>query len=405
MDIQEQKNAVLSYISPAIFIKGLVGIILFYALVFVYGIFQNAAVLKSQNALVLDSVVLNAEPALNQTQSTEGVHSYHPQTHQNEHGDIELEAQIYNPSEAVEQLDHHSQEHGITSDHAMTEPKKTAPSKQTTKKLSVEQLEQAFYGHAPIYKWIPKIGPNNETVFETYAYDNKFPLYNDETQINGKISLVFIDAGTTDKAILEDAVAALPPVFSFAWYPYSEGIEDLAKNVYLKGFENWSTLLVQPDNYPLSDYGVLALSKEMGLQDAAKKAASATMNIPYSVGFVSHQRSNFFSNRQSIQNLKKILSALGMGYIHAQSNLSMQRSFVDSLAYAESDMVIDNVASPASIRANLANLEMVAKESGYAIGYVHLYPKTLEVLKAWVPTIQDKNLQLVSTSSLLKGNF
>ena len=66
------------------------------------------------------------------------------------------------------------------------------------------------------------------------------------------------------------------------------------------------------------------------------------------------------------------------------------------------DVFLDNDPSAAAIEAQLAELERIARERGYAIGIGHPYPSTLEVLNRWLPGLAARGIVAVPVSTILR---
>jgi hypothetical protein len=73
---------------------------------------------------------------------------------------------------------------------------------------------------------------------------------------------------------------------------------------------------------------------------------------------------------------------------------------VNGTAFIRADMQVDLLPSAAAIDKQLADLEKQAQQKGVAIGIATAYPVTLERLKVWALTLEQKGLVLVPTSAL-----
>jgi polysaccharide deacetylase 2 family uncharacterized protein YibQ len=66
------------------------------------------------------------------------------------------------------------------------------------------------------------------------------------------------------------------------------------------------------------------------------------------------------------------------------------------------NIIIDKEADRDSIRNQLEELIKVAKNDGIALGYAQAFTLTIEMIKDWIPTLNEKGVQLVPVSELLK---
>jgi uncharacterized protein len=67
------------------------------------------------------------------------------------------------------------------------------------------------------------------------------------------------------------------------------------------------------------------------------------------------------------------------------------------LPFAERDIFIDHLDDPAFIRSQMKRLIARAQEQGYAIGIGHPHANTHEILKAFIPQLNE-TVSLVSAS-------
>ena len=67
---------------------------------------------------------------------------------------------------------------------------------------------------------------------------------------------------------------------------------------------------------------------------------------------------------------------------------------------ARRDVFIDNVADAEAIAAQLAALEDLALERGYAVGIGHPRAKTLEALAVWLPGLGGRGFTLAPISAI-----
>jgi polysaccharide deacetylase 2 family uncharacterized protein YibQ len=61
----------------------------------------------------------------------------------------------------------------------------------------------------------------------------------------------------------------------------------------------------------------------------------------------------------------------------------------------ENDVVIDAVISRDEIITKLLELEKIAKQNGYAVGFASAYPLTIEMLNEWVSSLSEKGIELL----------
>lgn len=61
----------------------------------------------------------------------------------------------------------------------------------------------------------------------------------------------------------------------------------------------------------------------------------------------------------------------------------------------ENDVMIDSVISRDTIITKLLELEEIAKQKGYAVGFAGAYPLTIEMLNEWIPSLSEKGIEIL----------
>lgn len=72
------------------------------------------------------------------------------------------------------------------------------------------------------------------------------------------------------------------------------------------------------------------------------------------------------------------------------------------LYYGARDVFLDHVPTDEFLQNSLALLEKKALAKGYAIAIGHPKSVTINALRAWIPTLKDKGLELAPVSAVLK---
>ncbi|HCK32564.1 MAG: hypothetical protein CMH32_02775 [Micavibrio sp.] len=244
---------------------------------------------------------------------------------------------------------------------------------------------------------LPRVTAEGDTVFKEFSLSNVYPAADEMRRVDGKIAIIFIDAGAYP-ALLRQAQKELPNVFSYAFTPY---IKDISAHID-PNYENWLMFLTQPEDFPYSDRGPLALSNEQtqeSWQAALEQSIGRTKNI---VGLAGYPAAKFLTTDTSREFTSAFLAKAGLGYIHGDIAPDQVSKFSSDIPMGQADLVIDSVADQNDIALKLRALERIALDSGSAIAYAHLYPETIETLKKWIVDIGSRNIQLTTASQLVK---
>lgn len=123
------------------------------------------------------------------------------------------------------------------------------------------------------------------------------------------------------------------------------------------------------------------------------------------VGINNHMGSKFTSDKDGMQVVVKELKKRGLLFL---DSLTSGHSVAHDVArdagipFAIRNVFLDHDDDEAAIKRQLAQVERVSRETGLAIAIGHPREKTLNVLEAWLKTLDRKGFQLVPISSVVR---
>ncbi|MAS86851.1 MAG: hypothetical protein CMH30_02570 [Micavibrio sp.] len=285
----------------------------------------------------------------------------------------------------------------------------SAPEEQQTEIETEEQpafstidIDDLLYDRSE-NKWQPRKAPSGETVFGAYKADLPANIAVNSAQ-KPKIAIIFIDVDAKTEA-LKKAQETLSKTYSFGFNPYDQALEEKTKLSHENGFESWLMLPTEPTNYPYNDRGPLSLLTNDKKDIIQTKLAAIAYKAPYVIGMLGYTDTLFMDNESRRAIVSSFLNNIGFAYIHGVNDISVQGDVAQAIPYAEKDIVIDSSAKPKDIANTLVQLETIAQNTGYAIGYAHLYDTTLKTLENWNSTLSERGILLVPASSITKGTF
>src|SRR3546814_12796399 len=116
--------------------------------------------------------------------------------------------------------------------------------------------------------------------------------------------------------------------------------------------------------------------------------------------------SRFTASPEGMAQVMDVLKGRGLLFLDsltAGNSVAGQQAARSGVPYAVRDVFLDNQPDdPAAIRRQLAILEQIARERGYAIGIGHPPDGTVAALAAWIPEIRARGLDLVPTSATVR---
>ena len=157
------------------------------------------------------------------------------------------------------------------------------------------------------------------------------------------------------------------------------------------------------DNY---DYGGEYLStnnsKNRNLEILKAQLDKATGYI----GINNHMGSKFTSDESQLSMVIEELDRRGLSFIDSLTTSQSKGDIVakdTKIPYATRDVFLDDSNKLEDIKKSLKYLETIAKKRGFAVAIGHPRTNTIKVLKAWLPTLQKKGIELVPISYIIKN--
>jgi hypothetical protein len=201
------------------------------------------------------------------------------------------------------------------------------------------------------------------------------------------------------------ATLALPGPLTLAFMTYAPNPGELTRAARAAGHELLVHVPMQPSD-PATDPGPKALS---GALDRAELLARLDWGLSRFDGYVginNHMGSAFTRDAKGMRAVLGELKRRGLMFLDSRTIAdSVAGPLADKMgvAHAARDVFLDNKRDVAAIRAQLAEAERIARESGSAVAIGHPYDATIQALSAWLPSLADKNIALVPISALAKG--
>ncbi|MBD5405489.1 divergent polysaccharide deacetylase family protein [bacterium] len=157
------------------------------------------------------------------------------------------------------------------------------------------------------------------------------------------------------------------------------------------------------DNY---DYGGEYLStnnsKNRNLEILKSQLDKATGYI----GINNHMGSKFTSDESQLSMVVEELDRRGLSFVDSLTASQSKGDIVakkTKIPYATRDVFLDDSNKLEDIKKSLKYLENIAKKRGFAVAIGHPRTNTIKVLKAWLPTLQKKGIELVPISYIIKN--
>ena len=224
----------------------------------------------------------------------------------------------------------------------------------------------------------------------------------------GAIAIVIDDVGVVRERS-EAVVRDLPNEITLSFLPYGDSTAELSLEAFEKGHEIMIHVPMQPkahaDGY-VADPGPNALITSLSLDEVRKRTEQHMESLlSLSVGVNNHMGSAF---TEWYEGMNTVLDAVAAENLMFMDSVTTSKSQVmaagkgKGIPLLRRDIFLDHSQKKEDIRAALAKVEAVAKAQGSVIAIGHPHPETIEVLAEWVNTLDEKKLQLIPISMLIK---
>lgn len=216
-----------------------------------------------------------------------------------------------------------------------------------------------------------------------------------------KIAIIIDDLGMDVKHSRQ--VLDLPAPVTLAFLPYGTKTREFAKI----GKEKGHHLMIHTPMEAMDgklNIGPGGLKESMSAEEMNAAFNVMLTSFDGYEGINNHMGSRLTQDKAAMDRVMKVLKAKGLYFVDSktiQTSVAADEAREDGVPYAERDVFLDHVETPEFVRNALTQAEHTAKRKGYAIAIGHPKAVTIEALKAWMPTLQAKGIELVPVKELL----
>ena len=216
-----------------------------------------------------------------------------------------------------------------------------------------------------------------------------------------RIAIIIDDLGYDLKIVHHLLALDLPLTLSIL--PLAPQTQAIAREGQKRGLELMLHLPMEPKNFPLFNPGPGALLAGMEDEEILGLIASDLKQVPGARGVNNHMGSYFTERRDKMAVVLRELKRRHLYYIDSRTS---KKTVAFTLARemgvptANRNVFLDNDLSPKAMKFQMQRLMGLARASGGAIGIGHPHPKTIEMLKAYVPSIR-REFQVVYGADLV----
>ncbi|MEO3431706.1 divergent polysaccharide deacetylase family protein [Inquilinus sp. CAU 1745] len=197
-------------------------------------------------------------------------------------------------------------------------------------------------------------------------------------------------------------ITALPGPLTLSFMTYAENLEQQTDAARAQGHELFLHFPMEPMSES-ADPGPNALLTSLSDQEIEDRLAWGLDRFDGYVGVNNHMGSRFTSDAEGMELVLRELDRRGLIFLDsmtAASSVGAEVAAEFDIPFVSRDVFLDNERDAAAIARTLQALEEKARADGTAIGIGHPYEETIEALRQWLPTLEEKGITLAPVSAI-----
>jgi hypothetical protein len=246
---------------------------------------------------------------------------------------------------------------------------------------------------------IPKIAADGTRPAEAYARPvQPLPGKPDAPRIALIVSGLGVSARGTAAAI-----ATLPGAVTLGFVPYGVDVASLVARARDGGHEVLLQVPMEPFNYPDNDPGPQTLLTSLTPEQNIDRLYTLMSRFQGYVGLANTMGARFTASEPSLAPVLRETAKRGLIFVDDGSNprsIAGRIAGANNLPFAQADVILDAVPTPAEIDRNLGRLETAARERGVAVGISSPLPVSLDHIAKWAKAAASRGVLLVPISAV-----
>ncbi|MGP0093499.1 MAG: divergent polysaccharide deacetylase family protein [Xanthobacteraceae bacterium] len=247
---------------------------------------------------------------------------------------------------------------------------------------------------------IPRIGEDGARPADTYASAAASAAAKPDVP---RIALVVgglgVGAGSTTEAL-----AKLPAAVTLTFAAYGTDADRWVARARSEGHEILLQVPMEPFDYPDNDPGPQTLLTSLAAEQNLDRLYWLMSRFQGYVGLTNFMGARFTASEPSLAPVLREVAKRGLIYVDDGSSprsLAGQIAGANSLPFVKADVMLDAVPTPAAMDRALNQLESIARDRGFAVGFATALPATISRLSAWAKTTEGRGLTLVPITTVL----
>ncbi len=222
---------------------------------------------------------------------------------------------------------------------------------------------------------------------------------------DAKIAIIIDDLGMDLRRSRE--VLELPAPVTLALLPYAPKIREFAEEGKSKGHEMIIHVPMEAMDGS-TNIGPGGLKAAMSAEEFTNAFGTMLGSFDGYVGINNHMGSRLTQDERAMTQLMNMLASRNLFFVDSRTSdnsVAISAALQAGIPFAGRDVFLDHEDTAAFVAGALAKVEKLAARRGYAIAIGHPKDHTIAGLKAWVPTLKEKGIEIVPVSELLQKSY
>jgi polysaccharide deacetylase 2 family uncharacterized protein YibQ len=198
------------------------------------------------------------------------------------------------------------------------------------------------------------------------------------------------------KEVTLQAIQDLPPQISLSFTPYARDVSSWIIRANTNGHEAWLDIPMEYADYPANDPGPLGLMKGLTEQENLLRLKQTLSSAIGYVGIIA-PKDEIFTGYTMMQIMHTEVMQRGL-YMLLRSRAFKPENEAGGVLYSSRSLTKEK--SREETLQSLQELEVIAKDYGYAVGVVDASPALIAIIHEWQRDLSKRQIQLVPLSAI-----
>ena len=220
---------------------------------------------------------------------------------------------------------------------------------------------------------------------------------------DAKIAIIIDDLGMDLRRSRE--VLDLPAPVTLALLPYAPKIREFAEEGKAKGHEMIIHVPMEAMDGS-ANIGPGGLKQAMSPEEFTNAFGTMLGSFDGYVGINNHMGSRLTQDERAMTQLMNMLSSRNLFFVDSRTSdhsVAIDAAVRAGIPFAGRDVFLDHEDTAEFVAGALSKVEKLAARRGHAIAIGHPKDHTIPGLKAWIPTLKEKGIEIVPVSELLSA--